>query len=285
MKITIRFISLLSFAFLLNLTAQAQGSICGATVPIPFCPDDTLLCTFEMSDPIDLSTSSSLPDLEFAIVDLNQLATNNSGPAIIAIDLNGQFIPVDIGVDSNTMLEVFPIAYDLAAIQETLDDVLTGTIPPFNIPCCTLAPDACTELNDAGIYSGSDFTSLSQAFSLLTADTNALFSINDFVDGLDSINLALSNPLIPAACGGGDVICYAYGTTCPFTVILLDALANLAPPLHMTDALVLADSIHSSATVLGGLSVDYLFVHEAILIPGFEVLFNGSFTAEPGGCD
>jgi len=240
----------------------------------------------ELSDEITLSTTSNLPNLEYAVVDLNLPATNNSGPAIIGIDPDGQIIPEELDIDSTTMIEIFPIAYDLAAIQETLDDILKGTFfPPFNIPCCSVAQDICDQLNDAGIFCGNDFTSLSQGFALISADTNDLFSVMDFIDGLDSINMQLADPSIPAECGGGDTICYAYGVACPFDVITLPPLITFSAPQHMADTIVIADSIQSTAIIGPGLDVEYLFGIEVLLMNGFETQLTGEFLADPGTCD
>ena len=281
-------VSNLTAFILIILRAQilfAQGSICGATVPVPICPMDTILCPSEFSDEILLSINSSLPDLEFAIIDLNQQATNNSGPAIIGIDMDGRFIPSDFGVDSNTTLAVFPVAYDLQAIQETLDDILKGTIPPFNIPCCTLNAAFCTQLTGAGINCGSDFTSLSQAFSLFSSDTSELFSLQDLLDDIDSLNMTLSSPLIPAACGGGDMICYAYGSSCHFLVEPLAPLLVIVPPYHMMDTSVVAQVIQSSAFIPSGVVVQYTHAEEAILLSGFEIELNGILESSSGGCE
>ncbi len=255
---------------------------------MPLCPTDTVLCIYELSDSISLTVNSNLPDLEYAIVDLNEPATNGSGPAIIGISTSSQFIPQDYGVDSNTTLEVFPIAYDKAVIQALLDDILKGSVfvpPIFNIPCCTFAGDLCMQLNDAGIMCGDDFTSLAQSFALFSADTTDRFSVQDFVDGIDSLNMVLADPSIPPDCGGGTEICYAYGSSCEFEVIRLEPFLSFALPAHTNDTTIVADTVYSSALVGAGLDVTYQFGIEALLQDGFETQGDGEFLAAPGGCD
>jgi hypothetical protein len=243
----------------------------------------------ELSDQIVVTAASSLPNMEYFIVDLNQPATNGSGPAIIGFDVDGQFTPQDLGVDSNTILQISPVAYDLAAIQETLDDVLKGTFfipfPPFSAPCCSVSMGICDQLIAAGINCGADFTSLSQAFALISSDTTDLFSITDLINGIDTINTTLNGPLIPAACGGGDMICYAYGSACEFDIEPLTPVLAFTAPDHLASISVSADTIQSSATVSSGLMVEYLFAVEVTLENGFEAELNSSFTAEPGGCE
>ena len=283
--IMIRLLTSALLLFIYGMQSYAQGSICGATIPITNCPADTHLCFTELSDSTVLVTPSNLPNLEYAIVDLNVPSTANTGPAIIAVVPSSQFIPMDVGIDSTTILEVFPIAYDLVAIQETLDDILKGLIFGF-IPCCTVAPDVCDQLTGAGINCGSDFTSLSQAFALFSADTNILFSIDDFIDGIDSVNMTLADPNIPSECGGGDVICYAYGLPCLFEVNDFSTsipLLSFSSP-HVVDTMARAQSFQSSAIVTGGLDVAYLFNTEVDLISGFETINSSSFLIQKEGC-
>ncbi len=264
----------------------SQGNNCGNTEPVPICPTDTVLCIYELSDPVIVSDSSNLPNMEFAVVDLGQMATNGSGPAIIHVSRSSRFRPIDIGIDSITSLQIFPIAYDLAAIQETMDDLLKGTfLPPLNLPCCDFASDICDQLMGAGINCGSDLDSLAQAFALFNADTNVLLSVQDFIDGVDSVNMQLADPIVPASCGGGDEICYAYGSACEFSVRLLEPLIAFAAPAHVSDTVAVADNIQSSAIVNSGLFVEYLFGVEVLLSNGFETLGNSEFIADPSACD
>lgn len=276
-------IATLYFCFITTIFSQGQN--CGNTIPIPVCPDDTVVCHTQLTDSFKISTPSNLPDVEWGIVDLNKMATNGSGPAIVGVDEDGIFIPEEYGIDTATTIEVIPIAYDILAIQETLDDILLGTIPPFSIPCCTVAPDVCTQLMNAGINSGSDFMSLSQAFALVSSDTSDLLSVQDFINGLDSVNMSLSDPLIPAACGGGDMICYAYGEACTLGVKVIEPFLSLSAPLHDTDSTFTAEIIQSTATVQNGLFINYLFDREASLGTDFTVEINGELLIDSQGCD
>ena len=282
-----RILALLILLSCIQTNMFAQASICGATIPMTSCPADTVLCPMEMSDEIIVTAASSLPNLEYFIVDLNQLATNGSGPAIIGFDVDGQIIPQDYGVDSNTVLQISPVAYDLAAIQETLDDILKGTFFIFGFPfdCCSVSQGVCDQLIAAGINCGSDFTSLSQSFALISSDTSELFSIADLINGIDSINTTLSDPSIPSECGGGDMICYAYGSSCDFDILPLTPLITFASPDHIASITVTADTIQSSALVSSGTDVEYLFGVEVLLLNEFETELSGTFLAAPGGCD
>lgn len=290
LKITTLLSFLFFFTFFINNNISAQASICNATIPTTTCPVDTVLCPMELSDQIVVTMASSLPNLEYIILDQNQQASNGSGPAIIGFDVDGQIIPQDLGVDSTTVLQILPVAYDLAAIQETLDDLLKGSFliipfPPISVTCCSVSMGICDQLNAAGINCGSDFTSLGQAFSLISSDTSELFSIPDLINGIDSINAALADPVIPSECGGGDMICYAYGSSCSFNIQSYAPLLTFTLPEHTASISVSADTIQSSATVSAGLMVDYLFGIEVTLMNGFEAQLNSTFSAEPGGCD
>lgn len=262
-----------------------QGQNCGNTIPIAVCPNDTVVCHTSLTDTLTLSMTSNLPNLEWGIVDLNKMATNGSGPAIVGVDADGSFIPNDFGIDTATMIEIIPLAYDLQAIQETLDDILKGTFSIFNIPCCTFATDVCNRLMAAGINCGSDFTSLEQAFTLIATDSTELLSVQDLVDGLDSVNMALADPAIPAECGGGDTICYAYGAPCTLDVRVIQPFLTLGAPLHTIDSLFTADTIVSTANIAPGIFIQYLFGSEVTLQSDFSVEVNGELIVSPDACD
>lgn len=250
--------------------SYGQGNNCGNSEPVPLCPLDTLLCVNELSDAIVVS-GNDLPDVEFLITDENVTSTSGSGPAIISIIADNQFVPQDVGVDTTTRLSVIPMSYDLLVVQNLLDDILQGTfLPPLDIPCCTFASGLCQDLNNAGIFSGSDFQSLSQLFSLFSSDTSDLFSLIDVIDNLDSINTVLNGGTIPGSCGGGTTLCYAYGESCHFDVLkVLPSIAlNNFPP--QDNFVVAADSIYSTSDLITAIDVWYLFTSEVILDDGFE---------------
>ncbi len=280
---------MLRFLFIITLfihhTLSAQPSICGATVPTVICPADTELCANEISGPFTISSSSSLPTIEYLIIDYELPSDAGTGPSVIDIDADGLFAPSDYGISQMQQVGVVPFAYDLPALQETVDDILKGMFIIFD--CCDLASEAtaiCDSLTNNGISCGSDLTSISGISSLFNNGQQNL-SMADITAAIDSINVLL-NSGIPSACGGGDMLCYAVGNECIFDVIAGPGTnISLSAPAHLSSESILSTgTISSTAMVSAGLSVAYTAAGSISLNPGFEVVQSGTFCAIIEAC-
>lgn len=274
---------LLRFAFTIHLiflfisSHFSQGNNNGHIEPIQICPTNTFLCVNQATANPVISVSSDLPNLEYMIIDQSVMATNASGPAIVGIDNDGIFMPSTFGVMSGGTIDVIPIAYNLADIQETMDNLLKGN-GLFNLPCCLFAGTVCSDLNVAGIFCGSDVTSLEDMFPLINANGD-LLSISDFQMAVADANMQLQNPATPAGCGGGDFIAYAYGNSC--TYMVYDDIEILNQPEHlMSEVIQRSDYIESAALVSSPLNVEYFGGNHVELVTPFEVQLGGAFLAD-----
>jgi len=272
LRFTLTFIFILSFVSI----HFSQGNNNGNIEPVQLCPSDTFLCDGQMTPAPVISVASDLPDLEFIIVDQSVMASNGSGPGIVGIDNDGIFVPSAFGVMPGSTLDVIPVAYNLAAIQATMDELLKGVV--FIFPCCSLAGTVCADLNNAGIFCGADITSLEDVFPLFNATGDTL-SITDFVTALADANTQLMDPNIPAACGGGDSIDYAYGNSCSYTIYDVIALLNL-PDHIISEVVERSDYVESGALVSNSLSVEYYGGNYVELVSPFEVQLGGELLAD-----
>jgi len=270
-----------SILLFLSLHISIAQNNCGDTLPVLNCPVDTHVCVNEIIQS-NLTTTSNLPDLEYVIIDENTLATSGAGPAVVGFDQDGIFMPSDFGLASGGSFSVVPIAYDLSQIQETIDDILFGSVVVviFNTPCCDLAitagNDICGPLNAAGIFSGADVTSLEDAFALVP-NANSLLTIQELIANLESVNTSLAASNVPVECGGGDVFCYASGNTCTYTIIPTSLVLNTT---HSVSELIEAeDVISSSSTVQNPNMVEYLANICIELTPNFEAVIGSEFMA------
>lgn len=272
---------LLRFVFTLLLIIYtmsmhyAQGNNNGNIEPVQSCSPITSLCISSMTPAPTISVASDLPDLEYIVVDQSVMATNGSGPAIVGIDDDGIFLPTAFGVMPGNTIEVIPIAFNLADIQETVDDLLKGT---FIFQCCFFVGTVCTDLNNAGIFCGADVTSLADVAVLFDPGTD-LLSISDLTTGLSDANMQLQDPGTPEPCGGGDFIAYAYGNSCNFTII--DAIAIINSPDHtIGETITRSDFVESGALVSSPLIVEYFGGNYVELVSPFEVQIGGEFLAD-----
>jgi len=270
-----------SIILLLSFNHGISQSNCGNTLPVLDCPTDTHVCVNEIVQS-SLLSNSNLPDLEYIIVDENTLATSGAGPAVVGFDQDGMFMPSDFALTSGGSFSVVPIAYDLSQIQETIDDILFGSVIViiFNTSCCDLAitagNDICGDLNAAGIFSGADVTSLEDAFALVP-NANTLLTVPELIANLESVNLNLADPNVPPECGGGDVFCYASGNTCTYTIIPNSLVLSNT---HITSELIEAENnISSSSIVQSPNMVEYLANNCIELTPNFETIIGSEFMA------
>jgi len=192
-------------------------------------------------------------------------------------------MPSDYGLASGGNFSVIPVAYDLAQIQETIDDILTGSVVVifFNISCCDLAiqggSDICGPLNAAGIFSGADVTSLQDA-SALFAPADSSFTVEELVANLEAVNASLADPNTPTECGGGDVFCYAYGNQCTYSVTPNSLV--LSTTHNIDESLEALDIINSSSTVQNPSVVEYSASMCIELNPSFETILGAEFLAQ-----
>ena len=191
----------------------AQQANCDSTsAPEIMVPADTELCVQQIFTAANAVEATGLPNTEYVITDLNQMATDG-GPLILGADADGIFSPGDFGLTEGDEFCVTAVAYDLAQIQGILDSLLTGVVPPLGT-CCFFAelvfPQFCTNLAAMGITSGSDIEDVNQVFLLVGEFSSATttFSAQSFVDRLDAVNLTAA--ALPATCGSGGLpMCYA----------------------------------------------------------------------------
>lgn len=284
-----KYFYLLFFLLATPLFVSAQGNNCGDVEPTVTCPADLTLCLTELSDPLVLTSSPTLPDMEYVIIDESMPASSGTGPAVVGIDSDGVFTPNDYNIAGGSQVTIIPITYDLLYIQQTIDIVLTGTFNGFS--CCVLAQqitmeDICGQIMAAGINQGSDITSLSQVFDLanIILGTNDTASFMDFIDGIAELNSQLSGA-VPASCGGGREICYAYGNSCTFDVIpdthvFFPSDHNNTSGLHQAGI-----NIVSSATVANNTMIEYEAADFITLLPNFCVVQGAVFCAEIVPCE
>jgi hypothetical protein len=260
-----------------------QGNNCGDTEPVLQCPATTCLgLTDTTSSPV-LSVNSNLPNIEYAIVDFSMPSTSGTGPSIVAVDQDGIFTPAQYNLTAGTQFGVIPVAYDLAAIQETLDDLLKGNT--FLGSCCSVAinfggVDICGPLNMAGITCGADVNNLEQAsnaFTMLSGGGAANTSIVDLIDQINQVNAQLAD-IIFTDCGGGDKFAFAYGLECVYT--LSSNTVFTVPMDHQMDELVANYAIRSPVTVNSPFVVDYNASECIELQPSFETIVGSTFHAE-----
>ena len=270
------------FFFTISTILYSQEN-CGDILPVQTCSTDTFLCLEQMTPAPNITTSSNLPTIEYAIVDNNTPAPSGNGNVVIGFDSDGVFSPIDFGLQAGGSFDVVPLAYDLPVIQGLIDDILTGFIgfPPFGISCCAAIEaaaglDICDTLNAYGINSGSDFMSLQQVSALAGGGQTDSLSIIDFLFLIDSANTQLASA--PGACGGGTTICYAVGNNCTSHIVADSAIITVP---HTSDELVeVSSTIISSGMVNSPDSVIYRANMCIQLEDGFEVNVGAKFIAE-----
>ena len=263
-----------------------QGNNCGDTEPVLQCPAISCIAEIDVTMAPVLTLNSNLPNTEYVIVDFSMPASSGTGPSIVAVDQDGVFTPAQYNLTVGTQFGVIPVAYDLSAIQATIDDILKGSVLFFS--CCDLAlnaggVDICGPLNAAGITCGADVLNLEQAsmvFSSIGGGGASDASIVDLINQINDANAQLADPTLPTQCGGGDKFAFAYGQECTYSVGTGSTAVFDVPLNHQMDELVLAYAITSSVTVNSPLIVDYNAVECIELQPSFETITGATFTAE-----
>lgn len=286
MKLNISTTYLFVFFIFNSVILFSQANNCGDVEPILQCSMDDTFCLLELTDSPVITTNSTLPDLEYAIVDYTKPSTSGTGPSVVGFDIDGIFMPNDFNLTPGTNFGVIPFAYDLLAIQETLDDLLKGQAFPFPpISCCQAAAaqgqDICADLNAAGINCGSDVTSLQQAsllFGVGGGTGGDTLSIVDVAASIDATNTGLSDPNTPAACGGGDKIAYAYGAECTYFIVPQMIVRSMP---HSMNETIEAEQTISSSSIINSPNVVAYNANICIeMTAGFETVIGADFTAE-----
>ena len=99
---------------------------------------------------------------------------------------------------------------------------------------------------------------------------------------MDEINNTLSTA--PAACGGGNQICVAYGNACTYTIennSSIPLVVNVTSPHIMSEVIQATDLIRSNIIITSGLIIMYEIADCIELLSGFEVKNGAEFTADP----
>ena len=263
-----------------NYSDCETGADC--TIPQMTCPAETVICLDEttLAPVLSVQPGADIPNIEYAVIDYSTIAASGNGPLVVGIDKDGVFKPSDFNLTPGSSFGIIPVAYNLADIQETVDDLLTGTVL-FLGPCCDLAVNLagvalCDTLNAAGIFAGADITGLEDATSLF-GNSSSNQSICDLANEIDSLNITISDPIVPTACGGGDRINFAYGAACNYYIVPDVLFLNTT---HAVDEIFEASkSIESSSVIKSPAVVNY---HAGVFIDltaGFETLIGSDFTA------
>lgn len=276
------------FLYLLcSHTLSAQGNNCGNIEPAIQCPMDTTICLMQLTTAPVVTTTSDLPNLEYAVVDYNKPATSGTGPSVVGVDVDGIFMPNDFALMPGSNFGIIPVSYDLIAIQELLDKLLKGDAVPFFLSCCDAAVIAdptvnlCDSLNAAGIYCGSDVTGLQSATALFGGGSGGdTLSIVDLINEINTVNASLNDPLNPppASCGGGDKIAFAYGNECTYWIVP-DTL-NVTMPHLVSETAEAVDLVTSTSIVDSPYIIEYNANICIELQPGFETVVGADFTAQ-----
>lgn len=277
MKHLLHVTSLFTFLVCSHNICFTQGNNNGNLEPVQSCLSNLSLCINQMTPSPVITVNSDLQNLEYLLIDQSVLASNNSGPAILAVDDDGIFAPSAYGIIPGGTIDIIPIAYNLIDLQNIIDDMLKGLIGGL-IPCCTFIGTACSDLNNAGIFCGSDITSFEDIFPLFNASDN-LLSIIDFETAVSDANAQLQNPTTPPECGGGDFITYAYGNACSFSIYEDFAVIN-TPDHVQNESIFRSDYIESGALVSNPLNIEYFAGNHVDLVAPFEVQLGAELLAD-----
>ena len=225
-KIILSFFALAAFVFAAN--AQAP---CGDTAPrlSGNAASPTSIGLTTLTSAPTITTSSTLPNVEYLITNQNQMSSDTTGPAIIGSSLTGIVRADSLGVATCETFAVVPIAYNLSQLRVITQALLTGESQP-GVTCCDFVgnffPNFCQTLNDAGINDSTDINSISDflglAQVLLGAGNN--LSISSATTTIDFLNGALG--FLGDCNGGVSQVCYAVDTTGADFYIVSGAVAT-----------------------------------------------------------
>jgi len=206
---------LLHLLFLCTLLpgAYAQNNTCGSISPEIIPTENTIeLCEGTVTPEQTINLSSNLPYTAFFVIDLEQMADDEQGSAIVGISDNGIFIPRSFGLTHDKQFAIRPFSYDTYGFGNWVDFILNNS--SADMTCCEeledIAKEFCDNLAFEGIYSGDDVNDLNDIFKILKflgGNTGDSYSINGFLQGIN--NLSLNT--LPEDCQYNTDYCYALG--------------------------------------------------------------------------
>ncbi len=217
-----------STAFIFGAAAQVS---CGAT-PARLsgnAANPTAISLTATTPAVTITTSSTLPNVEYLITNQNQMSSDTTGPAIVGSSFTGMVRADSFGIGTCETFAIVPIAYNLSQLRVITQTLLTGDYQT-GVTCCDFVgnffPDFCQTLNDAGINDSTDINSITDFLNLagvlLGAGNN--LSVSSATTTIDFLNGAIG---FMGACNGGVTeVCYAVDTTGSDYYIVSGALAS-----------------------------------------------------------
>ena len=206
---------LLHLLFLCTLLpgAFAQNSTCGSISPEIQPTENALnLCEGMATPEPAMNLSSNLPNTGFFVVDIDKMADDEQGNAIVGISNNGIFIPGTFGLTHDKRFAVRPFSYDTYGFGNLVDFILNNS--SASASCCeevgVFAKDFCDNLALEGIYSGDDVNDLNDIFNIfkfLGGNTGNSYSIEGFLERINELSLNT----LPEDCQYSTDYCYALG--------------------------------------------------------------------------
>jgi len=193
----------------------AQTNCNGITMPLIDIGPPITLCDNESTDPAVVVTSSNLPTMEYLIIDLDDMALDGLGPAIIGIDDDGAFVPADLGITGNRNIAIVPITYNIQDFRDVVDASFNNMY--MGKPCCAFVdaiyPNFCAAMEAKGLTDTDNINGIADIIQIL--DLILLTSGKDSVEGLIYKIVLLENLIkaVPDECLEPMSICYAISPT------------------------------------------------------------------------
>lgn len=210
---SITFVFSLFLVFFTN-TLSAQPA-CNSTAPQIAAAAPIAICDNTSTDALVLTTSSDLPNVEYLIVDLNRIAADGLGNAVVGIDDDGSFVPADLGLTGNLNLAVVPFAYNIQDFRTVIDGVFNNMY--LGKTCCAfvevLSEGFCAAMIAKGLTDTQNINSLADIIAIIgyVDATNGTYSVPKLISKF----ILLENLVkaVPDECLAPMRLCYALGTT------------------------------------------------------------------------
>lgn len=216
----------ITFVFSLFLvfftSALSAQPACSSTAPeIAASVLPVAVCDNTSTDALVLTTPSDLPNTEYLIVDLNRVAADGLGNAVVGIDDDGAFVPADLGLTGNLNLAVVPFSYNIQDFRTVIDGVFNNMY--LGKTCCAyveiLSAGFCAAMIAKGITDTQNINSLADIIAIIgyLDATNGTYSIPKLISKI----ILLENLVkaVPDECLDPMRLCYALGTTQQLYVI------------------------------------------------------------------
>jgi len=199
----------------LMFSAYAQSNTCGSTSPnILSTPTPISLCDGVATNDLTLSLSSNLPNTEFLVVNIDQIADDGHGYAIVGVDDDGIFLPSEMNLAYDQRFSVRPFSYDIDAFRQLVSVIVSNN--SSGTSCCAhaeqIAKDFCETLELSGIDDPQNIKNLSDVLTILDASSGSTgnsFSIEGLLMQIDLLKTLTQ--LLPVACREPIDYCYAVG--------------------------------------------------------------------------